>query len=274
MGIRPTAKEFSTKGDQYIGRSYEEMDCQEFFERMLAAVGIHENLAGSNAWYRRIRKNGWVGTPEECKRKFGQIPVGAVLFIHSFNGGEPAKYHGDGLGNASHIGVYIARADGAINSSSSRGCVAYSKFKGKSINGGWNMIGLPIDILDYGLYVEAMISGGDTSTGGDKMPEEEKTGKVVPTEGSTGSTVNLRSGPARSEKLIERVPFGETVTILEDLGEWCKIRWKSATGYMMSNYIEYDGAGKDEDSGDMIQIARNDLQKLYDTIGDWLGLRG
>ena len=85
----------------------------------------------------------WTGTPEECKAKFGGVPKGALLFILENDGGERARGYYDGLGNASHIGVYTGIGQGAVHASSSKGKVCESKFAGKTIrNGGWNRSGL------------------------------------------------------------------------------------------------------------------------------------
>lgn len=156
---------------KYLGRSYSEMDCQAFPERALKDCGININLAGSNAWYREVMKNGAVMTPEECVRKLGNVPPGAFLFIWANDGGEEKRGYHDGLGNASHMGFCtdetaeemmayclaqigsaaerkwfiekVSHGNGAIHSSSSRGCVCTSKFAGKTIpNGGWNRVGL------------------------------------------------------------------------------------------------------------------------------------
>ena len=104
MMIKINAEEFSMAGDKYLGRLYSEMDCQAFVERVMQDMGLKMNLAGSNAWYREVMEHGWVGTPEECKKIFGGIPKGALLFIHAFDGKEPEKYRKDGKGNAKHIG--------------------------------------------------------------------------------------------------------------------------------------------------------------------------
>ena len=37
--LKISALEFSMAGDKYLGRSYEEMDCQAFVERCMADVG-------------------------------------------------------------------------------------------------------------------------------------------------------------------------------------------------------------------------------------------
>lgn len=144
-------KKLAEAGFRYLGVPYFRMDCQAFAEQCLRDCGLEKNLAGSNAWFREVMKNGAVMTPEECVRELGKVPAGAFLFILSQDGGEPAKYKPDGLGNASHIGICTGRGEGAIHSSASRGCVAESRFKEKSISGGWNRVGLWNEVsYDYG----------------------------------------------------------------------------------------------------------------------------
>ena len=55
---KASAEKLAAAGFKYIGRSYQEMDCQTFFEKCLQDAGITEDLKGSNAWYRKIRKEG------------------------------------------------------------------------------------------------------------------------------------------------------------------------------------------------------------------------
>ena len=184
----PKGYELARAGCPYLGTKYSVMDCQAFVERCLDDIGLRKDLAGSNTWYRYIRENGWVGSPEECKALFGKIPEGAFLFILENNGKEPEKYRRDGIGNASHIGIYTAMTgaemvslaitegdsiadrynfgNGAIHSSSTRDAVATSNFSGKSISGGWNKIGLWAAI-SYGEPIDSIIHGD--ATGGETM---------------------------------------------------------------------------------------------------------
>ncbi len=130
------------------GMSLAGMDCQGLVEYLLIKAGVPKSecgLAGSNAHYRACL---WTGTPEECKKAFGTIPGGAALFILEASGGEPAKYQSDGIGNASHMGLWLG--DTSIAASASRGRVIESNFAGKSINGGWNRVGL-LPWVNYGL---------------------------------------------------------------------------------------------------------------------------
>lgn len=144
---KPTAASFAAQAAKYLGTPYDELDCQALMEAILRDVGVRKNWAGSNAMYRDMA---WVGTPEECVAKYGSIPVGAWLFILEQDGNEPAKYKADGIGNASHVGVYTGSGKGAIHSSASRGEVCESAFASKTIRNGWNRVGL-CKLLDYGL---------------------------------------------------------------------------------------------------------------------------
>lgn len=149
-----SAYQLSLQGDKYIGVPYSVMDCQAFVEACLRDIGLNRDLAGSNAWFREMD---WVGTPEECKALFGSIPKGAFLYILEFDGNEPARYKPDGLGNASHMGIYTGTNRGAVASSKSKGGVIYSYFAGSSINGSWNRVGLWRE-LDYGAAVNEYLA--------------------------------------------------------------------------------------------------------------------
>ena len=220
-------------GFQYLGIPYSTMDCQAFVEKCLADCGLDKNLAGSNAWYREVMNHGWVGTPEECVKMLGCVPKGAFLFILAQDGKEPAKYKPDGIGNASHIGICtIPRGQGAINSSASRGCVCESKFAQKSINGGWNRVGLWDQVAyDYGKEMHS----DDTETPVEPLPEHEKA--IVYAD--NGKPVNFRKRANTLGALIDRIPCGDEVEVLDDMGEWCQIEWTGTTGYMMSKFLKF-----------------------------------
>ena len=239
-------------GFKYLGTPYSQMDCQAFVERCLADCGNHTDLPGSNAWYRKVMKEGWVGTPEECVANLGCVPKGAFLFILLQDGGEPDKYKPDGIGNASHIGlVTMPRGEGAIHSSASRGCVAESKFAGKTIkNGGWNRVGLWNEVsYDY--------SGGDIPDPGpdpdpdpDPDPEptpEHQTAIVGNVPANKRQDVNMRAKPSKNASLVDRVPCGEEVDVLSYADDWCKIRWNKETGYMMTQYLIFEDEPVTED---------------------------
>lgn len=233
-------KDISDAGFKYIGVSYEVMDCQKFVEQCLKDCGIDKNLAGSNAWYREIDKKGVLLTPEECVGQLGTVPAGAFLFIHANDGGEPPKYHGDGLGNASHIGLATGKGEGAIHSSKSRDGVCESKFKNKTINGGWNMVGLWNRIsYDYGEDTKPEPDPGpepDPTPEPDPEPQEE----FYEVYADNGKTVKMRAQPSTNCSLYWDIPCGEIVIVEKDKGEWCAIRLEAdrkKCGYMKSKFL-------------------------------------
>ena len=244
-------------GFQYLGVSYSKMDCQAFVEQCLRDCGLNMNLAGSNAWYREVMKNGAILTPEECVKQLGKVPAGAFLFIWANDGKEPSKYQGDGIGNASHIGIVtnqtaeqmmaeilatiedakkrkefiekVSHGNGAINSSYSRDCVCTSSFAGKSISGGWNRVGL-WDRVEYDY-------GGKQP---DTTPEPEPETWTAKVWAASGTTVNLRKSKSKLSALVERIKIGETVEVLEYGEKWCRIQWRNKTGYMMTEFLIFD----------------------------------
>lgn len=287
----PKGYELARAGCPYLGTKYSVMDCQAFVERCLDDIGLRKDLAGSNTWYRYIRENGWVGSPEECKALFGTIPEGAFLFILEHDGKEPEKYRRDGIGNASHIGIYtamtgaemvalaIAEGDsisdrynfgnGAIHSSSTRDAVATSNFSGKSISGGWNKIGLWAAI-SYGEPIDSIIHGDEP--GGETM--------VATVYSDNGKPVNFRKKPSTSAALVDQVPVGEQVEVTEQGSEWCSCKWKGKAGYIMTQFLIFGEyvPGEDTDptpaTDGMVLVSREELERIYDMIGNLLGVRG
>lgn len=274
---KASAEAFSAAGFPFIGRSYDDMDCQEFVERCMEAVGIKKDLKGSNAWFREAQAHGWTGSPEECKKTFGSIPKGALLFIHAFDGGEEKRGYHDGKGNASHIGIKTGTGKGAIHSSASRGGVFESDFNDKTIrNGGWNMVGLWADGFTYGAKIDNILAG---ISGGDPQPEPADDEKEVNMYeatvygGNESRPLNLRKKP--EGELLDQIPQWSTVTVLDESGKWSKVKWRNKTGYMLSDFIhanetepEPGEAGDDpdepwdeEDEGETVTITLNITEK-------------
>ena len=246
------AKQLARAGYTYLGRLYSEMDCQELIERCLADCGLKIDLAGSNTWYRRMT---WTGTPEECRATFGHIPVGAFLFMVYDTGKEPVKYRKDGIGDASHIGIYTGTGRGSIHSSYTKGCVIESTFKGKSIKDFWNRVGL-WDQISYDV---------DITGGGSTM--ETYQARVV------GGKLIVRASPEGER--IDRFPEGAIVTVSKEDGDWVFASFNSTQGWVMAKYLErFDSNGAVQTGDETVTVPKNLLEKIYDQLGDWLGLRG
>ena len=253
------AKKLGPDGCKYLGTPYSTMDCQAFWERVLKDCGLNMDLGGSNSWYRYMMKHGWVGTPEECVKTFGGVPIGATLFIHeAVSESTPAQFRDDGVGDITHMGIYTGMTgkemtqiaiedgikhadkynygDGALHSSSSRGGVCTSKFAGKTIqNGGWNRVGLLLEKIVY-----------DGTTPPEPGPEpdppfEPETAIVV---AESGSTVKMRAKPTQECRYYWNVPVGSEVEVYEwDAAmdkkgqEWSRISWAGQDGYMMKEFL-------------------------------------
>ena len=130
----------------YVGTPYNKLDCQGFVEQVLKDLDIRKengsfyNWKGSNSMWRNHIK--WRGSIEECKTKFGCIPNGAFLFLLKWDGGEKGRGYNDGLGNASHVGLYLGTSPlPCMDSQSSRG-VDYCKLNV------FTHVGL-MDMIDY-----------------------------------------------------------------------------------------------------------------------------
>lgn len=89
--------------------SYSSMDCQGFVEAVLKDLGIRKpdgsvyNWKGSNSMYRTFYS--WRGTKEEAIQKYGEVPIGAFVYVWDPTG-EQEKGYTDGRGNAKHVGIY------------------------------------------------------------------------------------------------------------------------------------------------------------------------
>lgn len=128
---------------------------------------------------------------------------------------------------------------------------------------GWDFVAYLKDV-DY----------GSEEKGDDKAM---KATVVLPV-GASGTTVNMRDSASKSAKLITRVPVGTVVDVTQDQGDWCEIYYDGQSGWMMSNYLEYEGQGG-ESGGDVItpeekekiEKALEEIERQIDTIRTALG---
>lgn len=87
-----------------MGYTYDEMDCQAFVEHCVKQAGGEMNYRGSNDMARHAV---WMGTLENAKAA-GKLVPGAGMLIHEDTEANlPAQYRGDGLGDFSHVGLYV-----------------------------------------------------------------------------------------------------------------------------------------------------------------------
>ena len=142
-----TGEEYArqAQSSKYDGLSYDKADCQKFVELVLIDCGVKKpdgkpyDWKGSNSMWRNALA--WKGTIEECIAKYGDIPLGAWVFIVKNDGGEVERGYNDNEGNAKHVGIYVGgHPDAQVRDSTetrTRDGVGYRKLEG------FNMVGLP-----------------------------------------------------------------------------------------------------------------------------------
>ena len=103
------------------------------------------------------------------------------------------------------------------------------------------------------------------------MPEITKT--VTIQGGNASSSINMRSGPSKSNKIINNIAQGTIATLLEKTNsEWCKVQVGSRIGYMQACFV-HDGDSVAPAIG-TITVPIADLELVYDKIGNMLGRKG
>ena len=119
------------------------------------------------------------------------------------------------------------------------------------------------------------IDGGDA---------EVKTATVIQPEGAGGTYVHFRKTASVSAAVVDDVPFGEAVEVLDSStnSAWWKIRYKKKTGWMMRKFLElYEESGEGDsgytppdsggDSG-FVLVSRAWLEHIRDTLDSYLGV--
>ena len=72
------------------------------------------------------------------------------------------------------------------------------------------------------------------------QPEPEPAKMTAVVFAPTGTTVNMRSSPKITSPLIEQVPIGKTVDVLEKGDEWSRVKWKWYKGYMKNQFLIFE----------------------------------
>lgn len=90
-------------------------DCQGFIEAVVRKLGGEMSYRGSNDMFRNAVS---FVIPIDQARKNNLFRPGGLLFILKKDGGEVARGYNDGMGNASHVGLYTGGKYFSVHSSS------------------------------------------------------------------------------------------------------------------------------------------------------------
>lgn len=102
-------------------------------------------------------------------------------------------------------------------------------------------------------------------------PEPEPQKAIVTAE--SGSTVNLRKEPSTSAALVDKIPVGTEIDIIEYGTDWCRVEALGKTGWMMTQFIQMDGEitpgepeAPDPDGWVQLKVRYEDLAAAYPFI--------
>lgn len=110
-----------------------------------------------------------------------------------------------------------------------------------------------------------------SKSGGNAVAQET----VIIRGGNESTTVNMRSGPSKSNKIIGDILQGQAATLLEVVNdEWCKIQVNGKVGYVQQFFVRRPSTNSTAPSTGTISIPFAELEEIYDKIGNWLGRRG
>ena len=154
----------------HVGYTYEELDCQAFVEHCVRQAGGRMDYLGTNDMARRAA---WLGTLDEARAQGRLVPGAGLLIREATEANLPARYTGDGLGDFSHVGLYVGenaltdtdkngrrRACDVVHSSATMGRVA-----GSTLQNGWTHA-LWFSEIDYAVTAGAGAGAGGTNADG------------------------------------------------------------------------------------------------------------
>ena len=211
---KPTGAAVAAKAIAAVaeGHTYQEMDCQAFIEYCVAQCGGKMAYSGSNDMARNVA---YMATLANAKAE-GKLVPGAGLLIHEEDeSGLPAKYRGDGLGDFSHVGLYVgekaltdtdkngkSRVCNVVHSGSTIGRVA-----GSTLANGWTHVVLFKEIDYTGVNIPTGAVVGGTLTAEDTAKDNA--------EGVTQAVTSMGAPDVSAFYTVKRGCKGGAVTRLQ-----------------------------------------------------------
>ena len=170
--MKPTANQVARAATlaAHVGYTYDELDCQAFVEHCVRQAGGRMDYLGTNDMARRAA---WLGTLDEARAQGRLVPGAGLLIREATEANLPARYAGDGLGDFSHVGLYVGenaltdtdkngrrRACDVVHSSATMGRVA-----GSTLQNGWTHA-LWFSEIDYAVTAGAGAGASGTNADG------------------------------------------------------------------------------------------------------------
>ena len=80
-------------------------------------------------------------------------------------------------------------------------------------------------------------------------------------------SLNMRDKPSTSGIILEKIPYGTYVEVIEEKDGWTQISLKDRYGYVMTKYLDVYNGDQPEPT-----ISKADLQAIYDKLNEALKL--
>ena len=191
--MKPTANQVARAATlaAHVGYTYDELDCQAFVEHCVRQAGGRMDYLGTNDMARRAA---WLGTLDEARAQGRLVPGAGLLIREATEANLPARYTGDGLGDFSHVGLYVGenaltdtdkngrrRACDVVHSSATMGRVA-----GSTLQNGWTHA-LWFSEIDYAVTAGAGAGASGTNAGSTGAGTGTNAGGTSTGTGGTGT---------------------------------------------------------------------------------------
>ena len=198
--MKPTANQVARAATlaAHVGYTYDELDCQAFVEHCVRQAGGRMDYLGTNDMARRAA---WLGTLDEARAQGRLVPGAGLLIREATEANLPARYAGDGLGDFSHVGLYVGenaltdtdkngrrRACDVVHSSATMGRVA-----GSTLQNGWTHA-LWFSEIDYAVTAGAGAGAGGANADGTGTGGTGSAGTSTDTSAGTSDTVTSGTG--------------------------------------------------------------------------------
>lgn len=125
--------------------------------------------------------------------------------------------------------------------------------------------------IEYGSGSGSESGSGSGSGGGpdDHAGEGgQKLEKVSIGGGNMSRPINMRAAASSAAPIIAEIPQGSVAEIFEGGGMWARVLWDGKTGYVKTEFVSRG------DAGELVTVSKAELEKIYDMVGNMLGLRG
>lgn len=198
--MKPTANQVARAATlaAHVGYTYDELDCQAFVEHCVRQAGGRMDYLGTNDMARRAA---WLGTLDEARAQGRLVPGAGLLIREATEANLPARYAGDGLGDFSHVGLYVGenaltdtdkngrrRACDVVHSSATMGRVA-----GSTLQNGWTHA-LWFSEIDYAVTAGAGAGADGANADGTGTGGTGSAGTSTDTSAGTSDTVTSGTG--------------------------------------------------------------------------------